>query len=44
MKGRRVECVDVDDGGPWVARDDEEFERRIEQEYASAYDLCVAPR
>ena len=28
--------------GPWIARDDEEFERRIAQERASARDLCLA--
>jgi len=36
--------VDVDDGGPWMARDDEDFERRIVQEKASAHDLCLALR
>lgn len=30
--------------GSWIARDDEEFERRIAQEKASAHDLCVALR
>jgi len=30
--------------GPWMARNDEEFERRIVQEHASAHDLCVALR
>jgi len=39
-----VDRVDVDDDGPWRARDDEEFERRIAQEHASAHDLCLALR
>jgi hypothetical protein len=30
--------------GPWIARDDEDFERRIAQEKASAHDLCLALR
>lgn len=34
----------LDDRGPWVAHDDEEFDRRIAQEKASARDLCLALR
>ncbi len=30
--------------GPWVARDDGDFDRRIAQEKASARDLCTALR
>ncbi len=32
------------DSGPWIARTDEEFERRIAQEKVSARDLCLALR
>lgn len=34
----------ANDRGPWVARDDEEFERRLAAEQASAGDLCTALR
>jgi len=34
----------LDDRGPWVAHDDDDFERRVEQEAASARDLCAALR
>ena len=34
----------MDDDGPWIARSDDEFDRRIAQERASAHDLCLALR
>ncbi len=43
-EAKGVGCVDVGEGGPWIARDDEEFERRVAQEHASAHDLCLALR
>jgi len=34
----------ANDRGPWIAHDDEEFERRVVQEKSSARDLCAALR